>query len=347
MTSPEGTFSAGRGLVCDTDLDDQNPGSSGPGIPDDEEAKDPGFGAYVGQSIWVRPTDSSIPTFQAGLSDLSIEMIILPREGDPSLAGDFSTIAGLCENEGGNPLVGSIVIGVTNQISKSNLVRFIWQVGGPSRAVDINPFRDRSSWTHLCCNYNRSSDMELFDNGVSVGTSDISTDESENVPSHGIYPMVGSSSNPGASDDITDDITELILPWYSPIAGFAIHSRILTTDEIEANNLALDTGDYPETQVRYNFRTFVDGLGARVDPPGDTDLDHISVSNKWTVPVNPYGAELFSPEGANGTLHIEDLSGKGKHFGLQTLAAYDDTAVANRGKASFTITGRDFRPETN
>lgn len=329
MTFPLGTQ---QRLVCDTNLDGPIAPVTGPADPD--------FGSFEGQSIWLDPTDSSIPTFQAGLSDLSIEMVILPREGDPIGASDFATIAGLCD---GPAFQGDVVIGVTNVTGNLNSVVFTWKVGGPLRQLSINPFRPRTFWTYLCCNFDRSGDMEMFDNGSSIGTADISADVAVNVPAHGIYPMVGQSSILGITDALDDDPSGLILPWYSPLAGFAIHSRLLTPSEISANNAALNTGDYPETQVRYNFRTFVDGLGASVVPPGDTSLDHISVFNKWTVTPNPYEAELFSPEGANGTLHIEDLSGNGRHFGLQTLASYDDTNITNRGKVSFTITGRDFR----
>ena len=318
-------------LVCDDDLDRPIVAAA---------ADDPDFGSFEGQSIWVAPTNASIPAFAAGLSDLSIEMVILPREGSPAGASDFASLSGLCD---GPDFSGDVVIGVTNIVSNLNSVVFTWTVGGPIRQLSINPFRPRTFWTYLCCNFDRSGDMEMFDNGSSVGTADISADVAVDVPSHGIYPMVGQSSILGITDDLTDDPDGLVLPWYSPFAGFAIHSRLLTPGEIATNNAALNTGDYAETEVRYNFRTFIDENGDRIDPSRDTNLDHISVFNKWTVNDSPYEGELFSPEGANDTLHIEDLSGNGRHFGLQTLAAYDDTNITNRGKVSFTITGRDFR----
>lgn len=336
MTFPEGT----QRIVCDTDLDNPSPGNgNGNGVPGDGDANNPQFGAFLGQGEWVVETDPSIPTCSLGTSDLSIEFLCQVRTGDTSiLADDLFWLCGLATDSGGGTTANAPFAGVYPVVASSTRFRFRW--GGPNAAsVDILDFTPRVGWTHLCVNYDRSGNMEVFEDGSSVGVSDISLDVAFSIPLQGIYPVISQRNTDGINDNLADNPLLLILPWGTPIGGFALHSRILTGPEITANAAAFDVGDYTETEARYNFNSFVDGSGTRVAPPTqEVDLDNIQLFNKWTVP-SPQDAELFVPGGSNGTLHIEDLSGSGRHFGLQTQASYGSSTLADRGRVGFAATG--------
>ena len=318
-------------LVCDDDLDKPAEGAA---------AGNPQFGAFMGQGQFVDESDSSIPTIALGLSDLSIELVISLRTGDQSVGEpDLFWICGLTTNDGSGTGTNSAdpMAGVYPVLTIFPHLRFRW--GGPSVAtVDLLSFNPRPGWTHLCVTYDRNGDMEVFDNGVSAGSASISADSGFSIPEQGIYPMVSETDGDGSNDELADDPSGLILPWATPIGGFALHSRVLTGPEITANAAALDVGDYPETEARYNFDSFVDGAGAAVTPTQETTLGNIQVFNKWTLP-SPQDTELFVPEGANGTVQIEDLSDSGRHFGLQTQASYGSGTLAARGRVGFATTG--------
>lgn len=334
LDGPEGT----ERIQCDTDLDDPNPGN-GNGVPSDGDAKNPQFGAFMGQGEWIVETDSSIPTITLGTSDLSIEFVCIPRTGDQSVGGgDLFWLCGLTTDIGGGVAANVPMAGAFPLVIPSPNLNFRWN-GPTPKGLSISNFVSRSVWSHLCVNYDRSGNMEVFDNGVSAGTSSISVDSGFSIPSQGIYPMISERPDDALNDDLTDDPSSLILPWATPIGGFALHSRILTGLEITTNAAAFDVGDYAETLARYNFNSFVDGSGTRVAPPTqEVDLGNIQVFNKWTLP-SPQDTELFVPEGANGTLRIEDLSGSGRHFGLQTQASYGSGTLAARGRVGFAATG--------
>jgi len=317
-------------LVCDEDLDAPENGGVAPGNPQ--------AGSFMGQGQWVIETDPSIPTCSLGTSDLSIEFVCILRTGDQSVgSSDLFWLCGLTTDSGGGTTGNDPFAGVYPVIASFPHFRFRW--GGPGvKTVDILSFNPRAGSSHLCVNYDRNGNMEVFDNGVSIGVADISADSGFSIPLQGIYPMISNSTQPGVNDNLADDPTEIILPWATPLGGFALHSRILTGPEITANAAALDVGDYPETEARYNFDSFVDGGGASVTPTQETALANIQVFSKWTLP-SPQDGELFIPEGVNGTVQIEDLSGNARHFGLQTQASYGSGTLADRGRVGFAATG--------
>lgn len=306
LTEPEGT----ERLVCDPDLDGDGNGG------------DPEIGSFLGGPE-VFPVTA--PLFTIGTSDMSMEFLVLPRTGDIStLNPDVGPVGGI----GDDMLFGvdpGTTIGMSPKDGANNDLYAQWRRESSGIEVKLTGFAPRAAWTHLCINYDRSGDMEFFDNGVSVGTASISADSAVSLPAEGIYPAA-----------MLDNFVDSAI-WFTPMAGFAVHSRLLTGPEIAANVAALDVGSYSETEARYKFGTFVNEVGASITPDLETDTSRMGASLTWTVPA-AYAATMYAPKGTNGTVFIEDLSGKGRHYELFTDLAYSD-ADGFRAACAFSTLG--------
>lgn len=308
-TEPEGT----ERIVCDTDLD----GGGGNG-------GDPEVGSFLGTPQFG--ADPLVPTYAIGTSDMSVEFLVLTRVGDiAELLPDAGPNSGIA-NDGSviGPDFGT-TIGVSPKQGNISSLFAQWREQASGIEIEIASFYPRVAWTHLCINYDRSGDMEFFDNGVSAGTVSIAADAAVSLSAEGIYPAA-----------IVDSVESNAAAWFTPMAGFAVHSRLLTGPEIATNVAALNVGSYAETEARYKFGSFVDASGDPLVPTKETTLANMGPALTWELPA-AYEATAYAPEGADGTVFIEDLSGNGRHSPVFTDTSYGSSEGTRSGCAFSTL----------
>ncbi len=304
-------------------------------------------GSYMGQSLWVPAPNENGPFIPLGLSDFTIEWVLRFRDGDPSIGfQDFSHWSGFVQDTGGG--FSDLVFGqqwLPNGDFASQSFAIQWdgtKVGGVAGGTTFIAWPPpQSSWVHVAGTYDRDGLLEGWVNGVRdlLDPTDISPDAALVIPPQRVYPFTAEIDSRQVYDNLSEDPEDVELNKLI-MAGFAVHNRLLTPAEIAANSAALTVGNYGAgtTWIRHDFTKLVDAAGDRLVAETDTDLSHIGICQKWTVP-SPYSSEIFGVLTPDGTGFIEDSSGNGRHSPFVSAESYGNASLSQRCIAAFAETG--------
>ena len=201
----------------------------------------------------------------------------------------------------------------------------------PGTAADIQTgtMPTANAWTHVAVNCDRSSNMELFFDGVSQGTGDISAAVATSIAAGDVGVPLVNSTELALATDVT-------IGLFGPAA---IHNRLLTANEIKTSIDFKCVNDFGSsiTIARYNW-------GVEEETGWEVRYDHGSSGGFGGVGgfiqlLGGYVAEpvtYVSPTGVNGTVVVRDRSGNNRHFYPPTAATYG-TTFADWFQSAFAI----------
>ncbi len=316
---------------------------------DRKDLDGPSGGVFHGQSFYEAQPSSYIPTWAPGTSDVAMEWVFRTRTVQ-SMRQDGVPQSGLLTD----PASSLARIGLNPDDDLSATSVFFRYNGTLSQKILTASSITTNDWAHYALNCDRDGNVELFVDGTSVLTADISADA---ATSYTALPLVPTYTNFGAHQggfDEVDAFQNIDNFWFVPLSAMAVHSSLLAAADITSNAQGLSVNNDANTIAMWDFMNFVDASGNDVTVDrSEKEFDKRLIEqgirgmlNPEQIPdfvpgatqdcPSPQFEEMWAPKVQDGTLFVKDMSGNGRHYGLKTELNY---TTASPAKCAFSDTG--------
>jgi len=201
-------------------------------------------------------------------------------------------------------------------------------IGAPPAAVTtgVLTLPDPYGWHHYACNFDRSANLELFVDGLSLGTVAI---DNINAGSWRFYALVTNSTSV-ADCDVSDDPAVLPPGETSQVHAFGVvgpvaaHASLLTPAQLRNSVRGKRVQNFATTVINWDWRNVESHTGWEID------------ANRIIAKATDFLTGVAAPLGANGTVVVPDASGNGNDYVLPTAETYG-TVTADKANIGFIV----------